>query len=323
MQSFRNVLITGGCGFVGSNLIDLLRRREVCTIRVLDNESTASRRDIAGFDVDFVAGDINDPAAVARALDGTDLVVHLAADTRVIDSIAAPERNFRTNVVGTFNLLCRMKEAGVRRIVNASTGGAILGEVDPPVHERIAAAPTAPYGASKLAVEGYCSAFAGAYGFSAMSLRFSNVYGPRSYHKGSVIAHFFKQILAGRELVVYGDGSQTRDYVYVEDLCEGIRLAMRTAENGVFQLGTGVPTTINDLIAGMRCVIGTEFPITVRYESFRAGELRRTWCDIPKARRLLGYYPTTTLASGLSRTWGWFQMSNMERSGAQPSKRAD
>jgi UDP-glucose 4-epimerase len=304
---FTRVLITGGCGFIGSNLIELLRRNENCEIRVLDNESSGSKSDIAAFGVDFVGGDVNDATAVAKAVKGVDLVVHLAADTRVIDSIAAPEPNFRTNVSGTFNLLCRMREAGITRIVNASTGGAILGEVEPPVHEEMAAAPLSPYGASKLAAEGYCSAFTGAYGFLATSLRFSNVYGPRSYHKGSVVAHFFKRILEGKDLSVYGDGTQTRDYVFVEDLCEGILLAMKSGTGGVFQLGTGVPTTINELISLIRENLGSEFPVTVRYEAFRPGELRNTWCDIRKARSALGYDPKTPVALGLLRTWGWFR----------------
>lgn len=306
MKSVKRILVTGGCGFIGSNLIESLREHEDWLIRVLDNESTGSKSDIAAFDVEFVAGDVGDPVAVASALDGVDLVVHLAADTRVMDSIAHPERNFRSNVVGTFNLLCCMKDAGVRRIVNASTGGAILGEIEPPAHEEIVAAPLAPYGASKLAAEGYCSAFSGAYGFSAISLRFSNVYGPRSYHKGSVVAQFFKQILAGDELVVYGDGTQTRDYVFVADLCEGIRLAMRSGMSGVFQLGTGTATTVNELIAKMRDVVGKDHPFVVRYDAFRPGELRKTWCDIAKARRDLGYDPRTPLDRGLEQTWGWF-----------------
>jgi UDP-glucose 4-epimerase len=275
-------------------------------IRVLDDESAGSRRDIAQFDVEFVKGELSDPATVASALEGVETVVHLAADTRVIDSIAAPERNFRTNVVGSFNLLCRMKEAGVRRIVNASTGGAILGEVEPPITEDMAAFPLSPYGASKLAAEGYCSAFGGAYGFAATSLRFSNVYGPRSYHKGSVVAHFFKQILARQELVVYGDGSQTRDYVFVGDICEGIHLAMNADRSGVFQLGSGVPTTVDALISEMTAVVGNAFPVRVGYQPFRTGELRHTWCDIGKARRDLGYDPKTPLAIGLAQTWKWF-----------------
>ena len=300
------MLVTGGCGFIGSNLIRLLRERGDFEIRVLDDESTGSASDIAAFDVELIKGDLNDRVAVASAVKRVDIVVHLAADTRVIDSIAAPARNFQTNVVGTFNLLCRMREAGVCRIVNASTGGAILGEVMPPVDESMAAAPRAPYGASKLAAEGYCSAFAGAYGFAATSMRFSNVYGPRSYHKGSVVAHFFKQILARKDLVIYGDGSQTRDYVFVGDICEGILLAMRSERTGVFQLGTGVPTTLDALIAMMRAVVGDAWAVSVRHEPFRAGELHHTWCNIAKARCELGYEPRMALRDGLARTWEWF-----------------
>ncbi len=309
MPDFSRVLITGGCGFIGSNLINLLRKRVDCEIRVLDNCTSGSERDIAEFNVELIVGDINDADAVAKAVKNVDLVVHLAADTRVVESISAPERNFQTNVVGTFNLLCSMRTAGVSRIVNASTGGAILGEIDPPAHENIAASPVSPYGASKLAAEGYCSAFAGVYGFSATSLRFANVYGPRSYHKGSVVAHFFKQLLARQTLVVFGDGAQTRDYVFVEDICDGIMRAMESAESGVFQLGTGTPTSVNELIALMTNVVGDEFPVQVRYEPFRSGELRRSWCDIAKARRVLKYDPRTSLAGGLARTWEWFQQS--------------
>ena len=306
-MSFKRILITGGCGFIGSNLIDVLRSRDNVEIRVLDNEATGSRDELAEFDVEMLFGDVADPAVVDRALANVDLVVHLAADTRVMDSIADPEQNFRTNVVGTFNLLCRMRSAGVDRIVSASTGGAILGEIEPPVHEAMAASPLSPYGASKLSAEGYCSAFSGAYGFAATSLRFSNVYGPRSYHKGSVIAQFFKRLLADEDLVVYGDGTQTRDFVFVSDLCEGIVLAMKSGTSGVFQLGSGIPTTLNELIDEMRSTVGTDRRVSVRFEPFRAGEIHRTWCDIGKARRSLGYDPKTTLAEGLARTWGWFR----------------
>jgi len=307
VQRLGNVLVTGGCGFIGSNLIKLLRERADCAIRVLDDESTSKRSEIEAFDVELLSGDIADSRTVTKALQGIDIVIHLAADTRVIDSVKDPEKNFRTNVVGTFNLLTRMKNAGVTRIVNASTGGAILGEIEPPAHEALAASPAAPYGASKLAAEGYCSAFAGAYGFSAVSLRFSNVYGPRSYNKGSVVAHFFKKLLAGEELVVYGDGSQTRDYVFVEDLCDGILRAMLSGTSGVFQLGTGTPTSVDELIGGMRAVLGEAFRSTVRYEPFRPGELRHTWCDITKARNAFGYDPKTRLPEGLALTWRWFR----------------
>ena len=306
-MTIRRLLITGGCGFIGANLIEHLQMTTAPEIRVLDNESLGRQEYIAEFDVDFVKGDIRDEATLRLALDGVDAVVHLAADTRVMDSITNPTLNFQTNVVGTFKLLMMMRELDITRIVNASTGGAILGEATPPIDENMVAQPLAPYGASKLAVEGYLSAFAGAYGFRTSSLRFSNVYGPRSYHKGSVVAHFFKQILDDDELVVYGDGNQTRDYVFAGDLVLGIGQALESDMNGVFQLGTGRPTSLNDLIELMRETVRPGREVRVRYADFRPGEIRHTWCDIDKARTAFGYNPATLLNEGLRPTWQWFR----------------
>lgn len=303
----RRIMITGGCGFVGSNLIAALRElADSPQIVVLDNESLGKHEHIAGFDVEFVKGDIRDRPTIRNALDGVDAVVHLAADTRVMDSLENPSHNFEVNVVGSFNLLMAMREAGVKRIVNASTGGAIIGEAEPPVHEEMLPRPLAPYGASKLAVEGYLNSFSAAYGFEAASLRFSNVYGPRSYHKGSVVAAFFKRVLQDKPLVVYGDGEQTRDYVFIGDLTGGIVRALMEGRSGVFQLGSGNPTSINQLIAAMRDVVGSGHAVDVRYEDHREGEVIHTWCDVSKARRELGFDPKTPLREGLAKTWDWF-----------------
>ena len=139
------------------------------------------------------------------------------------------------------------------------------------------------------------------------ALRFSNVFGPKSYLKGSVVAHFFKALLAGRQLVVYGDGSQVRDYVYVGDLVRGIARALDADVTGAVQLGSGRPTTINELIEAIRQVVGPSVKVDVRYEPRRAGEVHTTWCDISRARKTLGYDPSTTLVEGLSATWKWFR----------------
>ncbi|KAA1418517.1 NAD-dependent epimerase/dehydratase family protein [Nocardioides humilatus] len=300
----KRVLITGGAGFIGVHLADRLTRDGVYDVTVLDNESLGDRSHLDLDRVRFVEGDLRDRDAVRRALEGQDAVVHLAAHTRVIDSIVNPAHNFDNNVIGTFNVLEGCRELGVGRVVAASTGGAIVGDVPPPVHERMAAQPTSPYGASKLMMEGYLSAYAGAYGISTCSLRFSNVYGPRSYHKGSVVAHFFKQIIAGEELVVYGDGSQARDFLYVGDLVEGIRVAVDSDAVGAFQLGSGKPTTVNELLELMRDATGLD--LDVRYEDFRTGEVRYTWCDIDKAREGMGFDPVTPLDVGIRQTWEWF-----------------
>ena len=305
----KNVLITGGAGFIGRHLATHLTDHGLA-VTVLDNESLGDRRHLDLDRVRFVAGDLRSPDDVREALTGQDAVVHLAADTRVMDSIADPTHNFDNNVVGTFNLLNACRELGVARVVAASTGGAILGDVEPPVHEEMAPMPTSPYGASKLMLEGYLSAYASSYGLSSCALRFSNIYGPRSFHKGSVVAHFFKQVLADQRPTVYGDGSQTRDYLYVGDLVEAIRVAMLSDVTGPYQLGSGHGTTLNELLAAMRTVTG--LPIEVDYVDFRAGEVRDTWCQVDKARAGFGYDPSTPLQEGLRLTWDWFRSQPRE-----------
>ena len=298
------ILITGGAGFVGRHLAGHLTSRGD-TVTVIDNETLGSRRHLDLEKVRFLAGDIRRVDDLREALEGQDAVVHLAADTRVMDSIADPRHNFDNNVLGSFNVLELCRELGVSRVVAASTGGALLGDVDPPVHEEMTARPTSPYGASKLMLEGYLSAYSSAFGLSTAALRFSNIYGPRSFHKGSVVAHFFKQVLAGEPLVVYGDGSQIRDYLYVGDLVEAIGVAMDSDAQGAYQLGSGIPTSLNRLIEVMRTVTGRD--LEVDYRDFRAGEVRDTYCQIDKARAAFGYDPRTSLQEGLPTTWAWFE----------------
>ena len=301
----RQLLITGGCGFIAANLIPRLARAGNVRIRALDNESLGQRAHIADLPAEFVHADIRDRAALDRALAGVDAVIHLAAHTRVIESIENPAYNFEINASGTLTLLEAMRAAGVRRLINASTGGAILGEVEPPVHENMVPRPIAPYGASKLTAEAYCMAYTGSYGLRALSLRFSNVYGPRSFHKGSVVAAFIKRILANERVHIYGDGSQVRDYVFVDDLCDGIIAGVNADVSGVIQLGSGIPVTVDQLLDALSEVVR---PRTIErvYEPFRDGEIRHTYCDIRKAREELGYDPRTPLREGLARTWNWF-----------------
>lgn len=302
-----NIVITGGCGFIGTNLISLMKEKGGYNIKVIDNESLGKFENIKEFNIDFVHADILDYETIVKETQDTDVIIHLAADTRVIDSIENPEKNFHVNVIGSMNILKAMKENGVKSIINASTGGAILGEVTPPVHEAMLPAPESPYGASKLAVEGYLNAFSCSYAMHACSLRFSNVYGPRSWHKGSVVAAFMRQILAGKDIDVYGDGEQIRDYVYIEDLCNGILQALHSKKSGVYQLGTGKPTSINQLIALISNIVGNDYKIKVNYHEHRTGEIYKTWCDISKAQKSFGYNPTTSLSEGIQRTWDWFR----------------
>ena len=305
----KRILITGGAGFIGSNLVKHLSALGDFHITILDNETVGKLADIAEPNIKCIHGDIRDTAALEGALVDIETVVHLAADTGVIQSTVDPETNFQINAFGTFQLLNSARKTGVKRILNASTGGAILGDVIPPAHEGIVPQPMSAYGASKLAAEGYCSAFAGSYGLATASLRFSNIYGPGSFHKGSVVATFFKGILQNRDLVVFGDGEQTRDFLFVGDLVEGIRLAIESEFVGVVQLGSGTPTSLNQLLSEVHTVVGDERTFAVEYQAYRKGEIRDTWCDISKARRELSFNPQTELGAGLAKTWDWFVSS--------------
>ena len=304
----QKIVITGGLGFIGTNLIEGLDRDRY-GITVLDNMSNPAEDKVPG-DIELVEGDIRDADLVQNALKGADIVINLAAHTRVIESIDDPVFNFETNVVGSFNVLEAMRKHNVGTIITASTGGAIVGEVEPPVHEEIAARPASPYGASKLAVEGYCSAYAESYGIKAASLRFSNIYGPHSRNKGSVVAAFIKDIISKRQVTVYGDGSQTRDYLYVSDLATGIIQAIESGKAGVYQLGAGKPTDLNRLIEILEKVLPCEFK--VNYEPFRAGEVRHTYCNIDKAAKTFAYKPAISLEQGIDKTWDWFKQQGLD-----------
>jgi UDP-glucose 4-epimerase len=268
------------------------------------------REDLESLGAQLVIGDIRDREVVVEAVKGCEVVVHLAAHTRVIESVSDPALNFEVNVLGTMNVLQVSHAAGVRKFTFASTGGAILGEQNPPVHEEMVPRPVSPYGASKLAGEAYCSAFAGSFGLNTVALRFSNVYGPYSYHKGSVVAQFFKNLLQGQPLTIYGDGSQTRDFVFVDDLVDAILLADQHDTPGeVFQIASGQETSIAELVRLMKGVLpGLCFRI--RHEPARAGEISRNYARIEKASRMLAYNPRMQLQEGLYRTWQWFQSKN-------------
>lgn len=301
----KRILITGGLGFVGTNLVPKLQQKGY-QVRIFDNQTNASGDlDLSG--IEMFEGDLLDAASIDRAVKGMDAVVHLAADTRVMDSIENPRLNFDVNVRGTFDLLSSMREHGVKRIISASTGGAILGEVEPPVNEEMAANPLSPYGAAKLACEGYCSAFAASYGMNAISLRFSNIYGPYCRSKKSAVAAFLKDIVEKGEVTVYGDGTQTRDFLFSEDLTDGIVSAIESNCSGPYQLGSGQPTSLNELLAIIKNVCGEDRPFTIKHEAFRPGEVMSTYCDISKARRDLGFNPTTSLEQGVEKVWRYFQ----------------
>jgi UDP-glucose 4-epimerase len=302
-------LVTGGCGFIGVNLVARLAARGD-RVRILDNLSLGRKEDVEGFGAEVLVGDILDPVSVKKAMKNVEVVVHLAAHTRVVESVSDPKLNFDVNAVGTMNMLLASKAVGVRKFIFASTGGAILGEQEPPVHEGMVPRPVSPYGAGKLAGEAYCSAFSGSFGLNTVALRFSNVYGPYSYHKGSVVAQFFKNLMQRQPLVVYGKGAQTRDFLYVDDLVEAVLLADRAETPGeVFQIASGRETSIATLIERMRELL-PNVKVNTQHEAARSGEIFRNYASIEKARRLLGYEPKMELCDGLRRTWDWFVSRN-------------
>ncbi len=300
------VLVTGGCGFIGVNLGRRLLAAGYRPV-AFDDLSTGRLEDgfTAGYD-EVVEGDIRDADALTAAARDADAVVHLAAHTGVVPSVEDPRHDADVNIGGTLNALLAARDGGAEAFVFASSG-APLGSVEPPGHEGLAARPLSPYGASKLAGEGMCSAFAGSYGLPTTVLRFTNVYGPYSYHKGSVVARCMKRIMEGRELTVYGDGEQTRDFLYVDDLCGAVLAALERKPMGeLYQLGTGVETSVNELVARLRA-LAPEGDVRVVREPARAGEVLRAYSDIGKARRELGYDPSTPLADGLATTFDWFR----------------
>jgi UDP-glucose 4-epimerase len=300
----RKALVTGGAGFIGSALVRLLAERGD-DIRVYDTLSTGSAELLEGTGAELVQADVRDVDALTRAAEGRDVVFHLAAGTGVLPSLDDPFADFDLNAGGTLAALWAARNVGAKRFVFSSSN-APLGAGAYPASEEKPVAPLSPYGAGKAAGEAYCSAFYGAYGLDAVAVRFSNAYGPRSAHKGNVIPLFLKRILSGQELVVYGDGTQTRDFVFVEDLAAGLLLASTVEGIGgeVFQLASGVETSLNELVAMLGEVTGRE--PAVRQEPARPGEIFRNYSLIGKAKEQLGYAPATGLRDGLRRTYDWF-----------------
>jgi len=217
--------------------------------------------------------------------------------------VARPELDFRTNVLGPFHAIDAARRAGVGQFVFASSG-AVLAGAKPPLREDMAPAPLSPYGASKLYGEGITAA-AGVFGITGVSLRFANVYGPNSAHKASVIARFLSNALAGRAVAVYGTGRQTRDFIFVQDICAAIERALRSPRAGVYHLGTGVETSVNVLVRKVERACGV--PVKVERQGARPGDAARSFVDLAAATRALRWSPRVTLDQGLVRTVAWLR----------------
>ncbi|MFP4476209.1 MAG: NAD-dependent epimerase/dehydratase family protein [Desulfatibacillaceae bacterium] len=297
-------LVTGGCGFIGSHLAETLLSRGG-RVRILDNLATGSEANIAGFrdSVEFVTGDVRNPADVAAAMDGVCRVFHLAAQVSPFVSVDDPVYNHEVNSTGTLNVLCAARNAGARRVVFSSSCAVYGNNPDLPKREDMAPESESPYAASKHAGEQYLASFARVTDLSCASLRFFNVYGPRqdpgSVYSG-VISRFHDCFANDKQPIVFGDGLQTRDFVYVADVVQALCAAMEDSAPGsgeVYNVGTGRATSLRDLLAAFSAITGKS-PDT-SFEPARTGDIRHSVADIAKAAADLGYAPRHTVEQGL------------------------
>jgi UDP-glucose 4-epimerase len=301
----KNVLVTGGAGFIGSNLVPLLIQKGY-HVTVFDNLTTGKLENLSKSQGEttfrFVKGDIRNPQDLNNTLLGIDAVVHLAALIDVTASVQNPELNNAVNVAGTLNVLQQSTKQGVKKLVFASST-AVYGDVKTlPVTETTSLHPLSPYAASKAAGEAYCQAFHRCYGIEAVSLRFFNVYGPKNENSpySGVITKFLRKAKDGKALTVEGDGEQTRDFIHVSDIAQALALALEAKDVGgeVFNVCTGQPTSINDLVGALSVV--TQRELDVVHGPPRIGDIRFSYGDASKASIQLGFNAKVTLQEGLA-----------------------
>jgi UDP-glucose 4-epimerase len=319
----KNWLITGGCGFIGTSLIQkLLEMDSEVNVRVFDNLTVGSREDLAEVadfkevssiegapkGIELYVGDIRDADLASKSVKGCDCIVHLAANTGVGPSVEEPRVDMAANVIGTFNMLEAARNESVNKFIFASSGAPIGELKTPPIHEELPAHPVSPYGASKLAGEGYCSAYFNSFDINTICLRFGNVYGPRSKHKASVVAKFIKQAINGEVCEIFGDGGQTRDFIYIVDLVEALICAGAKDIGGeVFQIATNSESTVIDIANRIKKeLLSRNIKMEIIFGSTRLGDVRRNFSDTTKAGNLLGWKSQTTLDDGIVKTVEYF-----------------
>jgi len=296
-------LVTGGAGFIGSNLVDALIKRGD-SVEVVDNLSSGKRENVSE-QARLHILDVREPLNGLFADLKPDVCFHLAAQADVRVSIERPDYDAEVNVIGTLRVLEAARAAG-SRVVFASTGGAIYGECDIPATESSERRPLAPYGTAKLAGEEYLLTYQRLYGMRGVVLRFGNVFGPRQdpHGEAGVVAIFLGRLRDAEICHIYGDGRQERDYVYVGDVVRAA-LAAAEVEGGVFNVGTGRATSVLELYNLCRKVAGSD--LAAEHEPARAGELQRSVLDVGKAARELDWRPETSFEEGLRHTWDWIR----------------
>jgi UDP-glucose 4-epimerase len=299
------VLVTGGAGFIGSNLVRALLERGD-DVRVLDNFSTGNRSNLEGLDIEVVEGELRSYERVHNAVNGTEIVYHLGALGSVPRSVQDPLTSSAVNIEGTLNVLLAARDAGVRRVVFSSSSSVYGPQETLPVAEGVALDPLSPYGVAKLAAENYCVAFSRVYHrFEAVVVRYFNVFGPRQSAGSAyaaVIPLFLTAIAEGRPITVNGDGEQRRDFTYVDNVVDGtLRAADTLGVSGrVFNVAASAPASVNELADTIGVILGKE---VIRHDApSRAGDIRNSWADVTAAREALGWEPTVGLEEGLRRT---------------------
>ena len=308
-----NYLVTGGAGFIGSNLVEELLRLGH-NVRVLDNFSTGKQENLAAFGdrIDLIEGDLIDLKTVREAIHGMDYVLHQGAMPSVPKSVADPIGSAEGNINATLHVLVAARDAGVKRVVYASSSS-IYGEqaMEKPKVETMIPAPISPYGVAKMAAERYCQVFHATYGLETVALRYFNVFGPRQDPESqyaAVIPNFVTALLAGEKPVIYGDGEQTRDFTYVANVVDANLRAATDPADGiageVFNIAAGGQTSLNELIEMLQEITGSA--IEPRYDPPRAGDIKHSRADIGKAQERMGYEPLVDFLEGLTRTVAWY-----------------
>lgn len=316
------ILVTGGAGFIGSHLaahLVLLGH----DVRILDNLATGRRSNVLaiGDGVELVEGDIQSYERVHNAVAGCDVVFHQAALPSVPRSVQDPLTSNATNVTGTLNVLLASRDAGVRRVVFASSSSVYGAEPELPAREDAVPLPISPYATAKLACESYCRSFGEVYGLETVALRYFNVFGPRQDPRSeyaAVIPRFINALLAGDAPTIFGDGEQSRDFTFVDDVVEANVLAMDAPglAGQVFNVARGERTTVNGLFEELKAAI--EVTVDPQYAPSRAGEVRHSLADVGRARSVLGWEPQVDLREGLLRTVQHFESAgDQDRSGVR------
>src|SRR5271170_2884444 len=304
-------LVTGGAGFIGSNIVDELVRRGHAVI-VLDNLSTGKESNLASVRdrIELSTGSITDLAAVQAACRGADYVIHLAARTSVPRSVQNPLDTNHVNIDGTLNVLVAARDAKVKRFTYAASSSAYGETPTLPKVETMAPEPISPYGVTKYVGELYAQVFGRVYGLENASVRYFNVFGPRqdptSQYSG-VLSRFMLAVLAGESPVIYGDGQQSRDFTYIENVVDETLKACDAsdASGKVFNGGTGARITLNEALKQLEKITGQK--IHAKYDPPRTGDIRDSQADISLARKVLGYEPRVDFEVGLQRAWNWYK----------------